>query len=376
MALTVGPSYPKRLILSILVRLLARNISDAKVPIDPAAPLKILIVELWNIGDVVLLVPFLKQLRAKFPLSHLTLLARPHARTILDGTGLIDEVIDDASAGENWLSLNPLDASWPHLRKIRQRLEAGHFDLAFQNRLHIREYVIVAMSRASRRVGYSLGDSAGLLTDAIPVGDPNRHRSDDWLRLLEPFGGPVALEQGSLRLSDDEQNAAAKTLEDLGLGDTETLVGIHPGASVVEKRWDLASFNETARILSARPDTRVLVFVDPSGYGESLGQIDGVISARVGLRDLMALIGRCSVFVGNDSGPMHIAGALGVPTVSIFGEGVERWFAPMGSDHQILGAKTVSVDTVVAAVEHAIEKPITRQDSGKSPPSTPPLRSS
>ncbi len=91
-------------------------------------------------------------------------------------------------------------------------------------------------------------------------------------------------------------------------------------------------------MFAVEPDLRILAFADPSGYGNSLAQLAGVAVARVGLRGLVALIGCCDLLVCNDSGPMHIAGALGVPAVALFGGGVEKAFSPLGTGHVIVSA--------------------------------------
>jgi ADP-heptose:LPS heptosyltransferase len=82
----------------------------------------------------------------------------------------------------------------------------------------------------------------------------------------------------------------------------------------------------------------VLAFVDPEGYGSVISDVDEVIPAQVELRQMIALLSRCDLLVCNDSGPMHIAGALGVPTVAIFGSGINRQFAPLGDQHQLVTA--------------------------------------
>jgi ADP-heptose:LPS heptosyltransferase len=104
-------------------------------------------------------------------------------------------------------------------------------------------------------------------------------------------------------------------------------------------------------VLAQRPGVKVLAFVEPrvhpasrfplpasrlEGYGDAVTRVDGVIPAKVDLRELIALIQRCDVLVCNDSGPMHIAGALGVPTVAMFGAEIEHWFSPLGDGHEIL----------------------------------------
>lgn len=298
---------------------------------------RILVVELWNIGDVILAMPFLAQLRKLFPGATTTLLARTHASDLLEGTGLVDEVITaDLAWNEGDAGAGPPARQWLALLRISGQLRGREFDLAFQSRLHVREHAILALSGARRRVGYSFGGRDRALTDAIAVDDLDRHKVVDWMRLLGPFGGPVEMDPPRLRVSESERGWAAEYLEERGFSPSDLVIGIHPGASVREKRWPVENFRGVAAALAARPGTRVLLFVDPSGYGTLLEEIPGVTAARVGLRELIALIQRCNLLVCNDSGPMHIAGALGVPTVAIFGSRVWRWFAPLGEGHQVL----------------------------------------
>jgi len=321
----------------------------AAVGIENRHVREILVVELWNIGDVVLLLPFLAQLRAMFPESKVTLLARPHARIILQGSGLVDEFMDKGDAEGNWLSLNPLAGEWGELWRLRRRLKNRRFDLAFQCRAHVREHFILAMSRAKRRIGIAFGECDGLLTDAVEVKDPHGHKVDDWLRLLSVVGGPVQATPQSLCLSEPERLRARRFLERNGVSQTDIVVGIHPGASVPEKRWPLRRFAEVAKHLSSRDGVRVMAFVDPEGYGSSIGELDGVIPARVGLREMMALLQRCTVLVCNDSGPMHLAGALGVPTAAIFNEGIARWFAPLGESHELISSANLQSDEMTGS---------------------------
>src|SRR6266536_3623484 len=114
----------------------------------------ILVLELWNIGDVILVMPFLAQLRSLFPRAKITLVSRPFAVDLLAGTGLVDEHI---AAELTWthggmLSRVPHTAVtlWRLFKKLRRR----KFDLAFSSRLHVREHFLLSISNATRRVGF------------------------------------------------------------------------------------------------------------------------------------------------------------------------------------------------------------------------------
>ena len=292
-------------------------------------------VELWNIGDVVLTLPFLAQLRAIMADAEITMLARPHASEILAGTGLVDRFIE---ANLTWKAqngfVNPLDYDLAELLRVVRTVRALKFDLAFQCRPHVREYVLLGLSGARRRVGFARRGWDLALTDAIPQGDSGAQKADAWLRLLGPLGGPKEIEAPRLRISGEEEDWSAEFLRTNGVNPSSFLVAVHPGASIPEKRWPLDRFEDVARDLAARPNVDVLAFVEPEGYGASLTRVDGVIPAKVGLREMIALLARCDLLVCNDSGPMHIAGALGVPTVAVFGTGINRLFAPLGDRHE------------------------------------------
>jgi len=296
---------------------------------------RILVVELWNIGDVVLTIPFLAQLRAIVPDAEITLLGRPHAAEILAGTGLVDRFIE---AELTWKTegrrFSPFNYDWAEFLRVVRALRARKFDLAFQCRPNVREYALLALSGARRRVGYARPGWDRTLTDAIAFGDSDLQKKDAWLRLLAAFGGPRAIEIPSLQVSRDEQLWASEYLRANGASPSNLLVAIHPGASIPEKRWPIDRFEKVASDIGARPDIDVLTFIEPEGYGSSLARVDRVIPVKVELRQMMALLARCDLLVCNDSGPMHIAAALGVPTVAVFGSGINRLFAPLGDQHE------------------------------------------
>ena len=295
---------------------------------------RILVVELWNIGDVILTMPFLAQLRVIFPNAETTLLARPYAAEILAGTGLVDHFI---AADLTWKRenrrFNPFVYDWGELRRVAGALRERKFDLAFQCRPYVREYVLLAASGARRKVGWQRRGWDRTLTDPISFDDSDIQKKDAWLRLLGPFGGPRRMEMPRLQVTRDEQAWAEGYLAQHGAS-SSMLVAIHPGASIPEKRWPIERFEDVARDLVGRPGVQVLAFAEPEGYGDALGQIEGVIPAKVGLRQMIALLERCSLLICNDSGPMHIAAALGVPTVAVFGSGIDRQFAPLGAQHE------------------------------------------
>jgi heptosyltransferase II len=334
------PTIRRRLMLTIL-DIIARVTRLGRAPASPAKSRddvrRILVVEPKNIGDVVLTLPFLAQLRKVFPNSRTTMLANPFARILLDGSDLVDDYIDsNLGWTEEATRYNPLAYNWRELWRLKGALPRRRFDLVFKCCMHIREHIVIGLSGGDRRIAYAFGMGDRVLTDPIATDDPNRHKSADWLRLLDSFGSAGQVDVPRLRLFESERQWAERYLRERGIPEDTRIVGVHPGASVPEKRWPLDRFYEVAKVLAAREGIRVLAFIDPQGYGASLVDIEGVVGVKVGLRELIALIQRCDLLVCNDSGPMHIAGALGVRTVAIFGSGINLWFAPLGAGHHLI----------------------------------------
>src|SRR5438132_976966 len=152
---------------------------------------RILVVEPKNIGDLVLTLPFLAQLRKVFPQSKTTMLAKPFARELLEGTGLVDEFIDtELGWSEEATRYNPLAYNWRELWRLKRELPERKFDLVFKCCMHIREHLVLGLSGGSRRIAYAFGHGDRVLTDAVYIEDPNRHKTADCLPLLDRLGRP------------------------------------------------------------------------------------------------------------------------------------------------------------------------------------------
>lgn len=309
----------------------------SRTPPDPRSVKKILVTELWNIGDVVLTLPFLAELRRIFPHAGVTLLAKAHAREVLEGTGLVDEhVTFDFAWTSPEAKYDPSRYDLLALMRVFRALRGQQFDLSFDCRMDARGNVVTFLAGARTRVGHAFGGATWLLTHPVSVENHSAHKAADWLRLLAPFGVDAGAESRRLHVTDEERAWAAAFIARAGIREGAKVVGVHPGGSRLEKRWPLERFAVVVQRLAARQDVQPLVFVDPTGYGTELGDLAGVVAAQPALRQLMALIQRCSLFVCNDSGPMHLAGGLGVPVVAVFGSGMAEWFSPLGHAHRVV----------------------------------------
>jgi ADP-heptose:LPS heptosyltransferase len=358
---------------------LARRLSSTRADAASAGEMhirKILVVELWHIGDVVLATAALGALRRAFPQARITLLAKPHAAELLAKSDLIDEIVVfdfpwTASSGK----YDPRRYDSTEMARLVRRLRADQFDLSVDCRMDIRSNLLTFAIGARRRIGYDLGGGSRLLTDSVPASPDASHKVVDWLTLLRqvmPQSVLAELDNGdfvpSLVVSAEETAKAEAFLRSYGIQIGDTVVGVHPGASVRRRRWPLESFAEVADRLADRHGTKTVVFVDPEGTGANISLNNGVVIARGSLREFMALVSLCDLFICNDSGPMHVADALGVRVVGVFTTGNPVWHRPYRPGQRFIGRGTGS-DFIeyptVADVLEAAEESLSLQEAGE-----------
>lgn len=306
----------------------------------PGAPRSFLVVEPWGIGDVILATPLLASLRDAFPEAKISILAKPYAQDLLAHSELVDSVIPfDFPWTAFTHKYKPSRYELRSFERLFQDLRRRDFDVSLDARRDIRSNLVSYLSGARRRIGYDFGGGAHLLTDVVQSGDQNAHKIEDWLALLRPLGveRPKS-RQPRLSLTAHERTMARAKLRGLGISPQAPLVGVHPGASHAVRRWDQSRF---AAVMDGASSRGVQFVVFEEKEGDSSEIVTHVPAARVrgGLREMMGFIGECDLVLCNDSGPMHIAEALGVPVMALFGGSRIDWYGPRGDFH-----RTISVE--------------------------------
>ena len=328
---------------------------------------KILVLELWHMGDVVLATPVLQSLRAMYPDAKITLLAKKHACELLASSALVDQIV---TFDFPWTAMSdkydPSRYDKVAIREIVKRLKDEQFDLCLDCRMDLRSNVLTRSIGAKRRVGYDFGGGGFLLTDSIEAPSADQHKVDDWMALLEPLrssapGKFLDVPDPVLMVTDGERDDARKLLESYDIGPRDLVVGIHPGGSHAAKRWSVDNFSQVGRTVRERHGAKLIVFVDPEGSGSDMQPGMNAALVRTSIREMMALFTQCDLVLCNDSGPMHIAAALGVPVVAIFRTGNPKAYGPRGLNHVVVGngapwgsTTNVSVDDVLEAVESTL----------------------
>ena len=326
--------------------------TDAKTNLDDVT--RILVFEPGSLGDMVMLMPFLKSLRTRFPQANLSLLCRAggtknrsyasldpvSVKTLLLDQGLVDELIPVAVPWlvhvSPWKKYSPFSLNWPAFVWSLLRLRRRGFDLSFPSgRSDVRYNLVLWLTGAKRRVGYGFAGAGFLLTD-IAVPDIARpHQTEVCLQLLEHLGIPAIRSGQFLKLSSDDEAYSANFLRDHEIEDGDLIVGIHAGARTASRTWGQDRFLQVARQLIQEFGAKVIWFGEPiSPTGDALSR--KIVPASFPLREFLAVLARCSLVVCNDSGPMHMSGALRVPVVAIFGSTFPEWFCPPGENHRVV----------------------------------------
>lgn len=354
-------------------RVAFRMIDAAASPLRPllsprpsmTAPVRnILVLEPWFIGDLVLATPILRALREKYPDARITLLGKQHAAELLENSGLVDDIVVfdlPWTASGTSRKYDPRRYDLGAWKSLADDLRKRRFDLTIDARMDLRSNVVAFMSRAPRRVGFGFGGGAFLLTDAVAAKPDVHHRVVDWMTLMSALSDSVDESAESLarrlppllKVSEAERASAAATLAARGITGTDTVIAIHGGARDERRRWPMRNFTSVARTLVSRHGAKVVLFLEPGAAEPGPGVADVVL--RTTLREMMAILDRCDLFLCNDSGPMHIADALDVPVVAVFLTGNPVWHRPFREFQKVVGAGT-GHDFLEAPTEDAVTR--------------------
>jgi heptosyltransferase-2 len=287
----------------------------------------VLVMQSAFLGDSLLTLPLLRRLKEILPGASVTVLTLEKTVGIFRGTPWADDVLIDDKRGVH----GGLTGPW----KIADELKCRGFDLAVIPHRSFRSALIAKLAAIPRRVGFDSSAGSFLLTDAVPF-SWLMHDLERNLSLTLPLGAGAAPGAGESRyVAPPPISARIAALLPVG-----RLAGVHPGSAWATKRWPAERFVELCRRLKADGFSPVLVGgPDDRDIGAGIACEAGVLDlvGKTDLEELKTLMGRLSLFVTNDSGPMHLAAASGVPVVAIFGATTrELGFFPYGPGHRVV----------------------------------------
>jgi heptosyltransferase-2 len=294
------------------------------------------------IGDAIMSLPALRAVRRRFPDAEITVCAKPWVSALYEGERSIDRVIaiEGASGAKDWTAK----------RDLIRRLRRGNFDLAILFPNSFESAAVVQLAGVKRIIGYARDGRSLLLTDAIAVpkrGEIPAHERFYYLELLRRAGLieksliETLTELAQIYLDDvGELHANGEKLFQT-LGVKLPVIGVSPGAAYGSaKRWLPERFAESAARLAAEFGGSVSVFgsaAEQAMCGEVARAANGRnLAGATTLREFIEMTAACRVFLANDSGAMHIASAVGVPSVTVFGPTDETATGPLGPSARLV----------------------------------------
>lgn len=273
------------------------------------------------VGDAVMTLPALEAVRGNFPSSHITVLAKPWVAPLFDHHPAVNGVmVFDKGKGAK--------AGFVEMFRVIRLIRKQRFDLAilFQNAFEAA--LLAFLGGVKHRVGYKTDGRGFLLTHGVARTNPvlRVHQVGYYCALLRAMGWPAEDRDPTLHIGHEAREQAAGILKSNGIDPLDFIVGLSPGAVFGSaKRWPPDRFAEIGDRVTEKWGARVIVF----GSGGERAICDRVCAAmkhralnlcgKTSLGAVMGVISLCRFFVTNDSGLMHMASALGLPTVAVFG---------------------------------------------------------
>ena len=296
------------------------------------------------VGDAILSLPALRVVRRKFPEAQIAILARPYVAEIYRDQAICDELIpyDAKSAHRGWRGRELLAGE----------LRALHFDVALLLQNAFDAAWLAWRAAIPERIGYARDGRSLLLTKAIAVpqkGQIPAHEKFYYLELLRRAGWIESLPDDAhiaLRVADSARHRAALTLAQAGARPKSLRVAVGAGASYGSaKCWPPDRFATVLNAICLRTETDIIFFGTAGEAAVSRAIAENLqgkfvdLAGKTAIADLPALLSQCHIFLGNDSGAMHVAAAVGLPVVAVFGPTDPMGTAPVTASATIVQQK-------------------------------------
>lgn len=307
-------------------------------------PTRVVLFRLERIGDLLMSLSALRALRARVPQAYIQLVVGSWNASLSERLTEIDQV---ETLDAPWLSREGTSSSLRKIATTTAGWRKQEFDLAINFEPDIRTNALVASSGAVRRVGWSTGGGGAFLTDALQY-DRKRHAATNAIRLVDhalPSQSltPITYREAQLQIPETIATAVDKWLDKHD--ECKPLVGINPGCGRMIKQWPCERFSKTAAMLFALEGATIVLLGSESerqltdavkqGLPAEAPVIDLV---GLSLVELAAVLKRLSVVIVGDTGPMHLASAVGTPSVAIFGPSDPTRYSPLHQDAVVVHA--------------------------------------
>ena len=312
--------------------------------------MNILIVKLSAIGDVIHTLPALNAVRNYYPNANITWLVEEDAASLVQGHKALDRVI--ISKRKRWLKalrslslLNTFKEVYGFIKVLRDT----RYDMILDFQALLKSGILIAIARGRRKIGFGKGlehmeHSYIFLNERIPAVDMEIHALSRGMMLLNAIGIPTNEVEYKLPVSNGDREKVDELMKKHGINGVKSLIAINPVAKWETKLWPKERFARLADTIIDEYDVKIIF----TGGLEDRPIIQDIMSDMKGralnlaghttLKMLAALYEKTVLVISTDTGPMHLAAAVGTPVVALFGPTAPWRTGPYGIGHQVITA--------------------------------------
>lgn len=337
----------------------------------------ILVMRYRFIGDTVLTVPFLRNLREAYPAARIDLMLEPFSGQVIEGCPYVDEVIPFEFKTIHAYSSQSERGKWSGYAHYWKFIRQRKYDAVFVLKRSLSSALLAWAAGVPHRIGFATEGRGLILTDPVPYRQDQHEVENflDCLRVLDIHIGSKALE---LWPSAEADRKVGSLFSNAGWKQDDLKIIVHAAASLPAKQWPLERFAAVMKIMKQKYNARFIYSGakgDSSLYQtiEQQGPFAGLnLSGMTTLHENLSVYRASHLFFGVDSGPMHMAAAVGVPVIALFGPTDERKWGPWGEGHTVITKrlscypckphkcadnecmKRISIEEVIDALERKI----------------------
>jgi heptosyltransferase-2 len=284
------------------------------------------------VGDAVLAIPAIKAIREHFRDAEITVLVRPWVAGLFKSAPFVDRVWSE-----------PKPSSLGDWTRVARAIRAGGFELGLLLPNSFESALMMFLAGVPQRVGYATDGRSFMLTNSIKPADQSRHQTLYYLDLVKTVAAVSTQPSIEINATAEERAEARKLLQAEGIPIGTPFLVLNPGAAYGSaKRWHADRFASVAETLSREMNLSVALIGSEGERGVAervraqVNRRNAILNGKTSLETLIGVLSESALMITNDSGPMHIGAALGVPTVAVFGSTDEKVTGPCGSRTRIV----------------------------------------
>lgn len=290
---------------------------------------RIIVIDLLYLGDLMFATPFLSELRKNFPGARIDLIVNSVFYSIMKDNANLDNIY---AYNKKWTIKQNV--------KFARELTQNHYDLGINIHGSWRSTILLKLINPSYIIGFG-GKGRGLFLNLELKQPTNRHMVNVYLYVLEQMKLKVKASFPYLEVKEAVRGEVDRKLANWGIDRKEKLIALNAGGTWPTKRWTTEGFARLGDVLNRKYGKVLLV-----GSSADLSIVEDIANrmetkpifatGKTSLQELAALLARCNLVISNDSGPVHVAAAVGTPTITIFGPSDDTKYRPLGEKHQIV----------------------------------------